>query len=308
MPVSASIKSVPSAIMLVLVLSNRLYADFTPIPLTSTSFNYDIVVENTAPAPLVGGAYTTASMDSGIGNSGTSWYEQGYNTASPTTGLPPAGTTFTHQNASDHQYAMAPSYTANNSVMVDSTFTSARLTFVSPTSYSRLSFLESGGHNGVAFNYLVHHQDGSSESGSGSIPDWYNGASPAWTANGRIDVGIFAFSSVNGNNPRAHSLDISFATVAGFSPIAVTVYNADIVVEASAPKSAVLSGVPTATMEAGTNNSANTWYELAYVTSSPATGLPHPGSTFTNISAPDRRYVMPTSYTANNAILISSNT
>src|ERR1051326_504836 len=271
MPVSASIKSVPSAIMLVLVLSNRLYADFTPIPLTSTSFNYDIVVENTAPAPLVGGAYTTASMDSGIGNSGTSWYEQGYNTASPTTGLPPAGTTFTHQNASDHQYAMAPSYTANNSVMVDSTFTSARLTFVSPTSYSRLSFLESGGHNGVAFNYLVHHQDGSSESGSGSIPDWYNGASPAWTANGRIDVGTFAFSSVNGNNPRLYSLDITLAnilspvtsidfsyisgtghgaimavsgaTVAGFSPIAVTGYNADIVVEASAPKSAVLSGV-----------------------------------------------------------------
>ncbi len=48
-------------------------ADFAPIPLTSGSFNQDVIVENTAPAPVIAGGYTTASMDSGIANNGTSW-------------------------------------------------------------------------------------------------------------------------------------------------------------------------------------------------------------------------------------------
>src|SRR6266566_9813377 len=76
-------------------------ADFAPIALTSGSYNQDVVVENSAPAPVVAGGYTTASMDNGVANSQFSWYEQGYNTTSPATGLPLAGSTFTHQNASD---------------------------------------------------------------------------------------------------------------------------------------------------------------------------------------------------------------
>src|SRR6266851_1629510 len=160
-------------------------ADFVPLPLTSGSFNQDVVVENSAPAPVISGGYTTASMDSGTANNSTSWYEQGYNTTNLTSGLPPAGSTFTHQSAPNHQYTMAPSYSANNAVMLDSTLTSATLTLITPASYTQLSFLESGGHNGVTFNYTVHHQNGTTDTGSGSIPDWFNGASPAFTANGR---------------------------------------------------------------------------------------------------------------------------
>jgi hypothetical protein len=83
----------------------------------------------TATTALAAG-YTTASMDSGTGNSDTSWYEQGYNTANPATGLPRAGSTFTHQNATNHQYTMAPSYRSNNAVLLDSSLTSATLTLV----------------------------------------------------------------------------------------------------------------------------------------------------------------------------------
>src|SRR5215813_13786983 len=100
-------------------------ADFVPIALTSSSYNQDVVVENTAPAPVVAGGYTTASMDNGVANSGFSWYEQGYNTANPTTGLPLAGAFFTHQNAADHQFRMAPSYASNNAVLLDSAVTGA---------------------------------------------------------------------------------------------------------------------------------------------------------------------------------------
>jgi predicted alpha-1,6-mannanase (GH76 family) len=319
----------------VVVFSGPAQTPFQPIPLTSGSFNQDLVVEKTAPAPVIAGGYSTASMDNGIANTATSWYEQGYNTASPTTGLPAAGSTFTHQNLANHQYTMAPSYSANNAVLLDSSLTTATLVLITPTAYTQLSFLQSGGHNGVTFNYTVHHQNGTTDAGSGSIPDWFNSASAAFTANGRVDVGTFAFSNVGGGFPRLYSLDITlinaaspvtsidFQYVSGtghgaimavsgstggsFSPIAVTGYNQDIVVEAAAGKPGALTGVTTASMDTGTNNTANTWYESGYVPTAPATGLPHPGSTITNVSAPDHRYVLAPSFTANNAVLLFSN-
>jgi predicted alpha-1,6-mannanase (GH76 family) len=319
----------------VISLAGKARADFAPITLTSGSYNQDVVVENTAPAPVVAGGYTTASMDNGLANSGYSWYEQGYNTANPTTGLPAAGAIFTHQNAPDHQYQMAPNYASNNAVLLDAVLTAATLSLTTPLAFSRLSILESGGHNGVIFDYTIHHQDGTTENGSGSIPDWFNGVSPAWTANGRVDVGTFAFDNVNNNNPRLYALDVNLvntsspvasidfnfvsgtghgaimalsgSTGGNFGPIAFTGYNRDIVVEANAGKPGVLTGVTTATMDTGTNNSANTWYEMGYVVSSPSTGLPHSGSTITNLSAPDHLYVLAPSYSLSNAILVSSN-
>jgi len=180
----------------------------------------------------------------------------------------------------------------------------------------------------------VHHQTGPNDTGTLSIPDWFNGANPAFTANGRVDVGTYALSSVNGNNPRLYSLDITLANIAspvtsidftystgtghgaimavsgstglGFSPLSVTGYNEDVVVEAAA--GGTLAGFTTATMDAGTNNNQNTWYEAGYVSTAPATGLPDAGSTLTNLSAPDHRYLLPPSYVANNAVLLSSNT
>ncbi len=310
-------------------------ADFAPISLTATSYNQDMVVERTAPAPVVPAGYTTASMDNGTANSGYSWYERGYNPAAPLTGLPPAGTTFTDQSAPNHQFQMAPSYTANNAIVLDSTLTAGTLVFATPAAYSRLSLLESGGHNGVAFNYTVYHQNGTTETGNGSIPDWFNGANPAWTANGRVDVGTFALDSVNGNNPRLYSLDISLAnsnspvtridfsyssgtghgavlalsgaTGSMFAPIAVTGFNRDIVVEAAAGRPGSLAGYTTATMDSGTNNSMTTWYEKGYAASAPATGLPPPGSIITNVSSLDHRYQLAPSYAAKNAVLLSSN-
>ncbi|HZV33008.1 MAG TPA: hypothetical protein VFB72_00405, partial [Verrucomicrobiae bacterium] len=184
-------------------------AGFSPIPLTSGSFNEKMIVPASSPAPIIPGGYTTASMDNGIGNTGTSWYEEGYDTNAPTTGLPHPGTTFTSQTVANHSYIMAPSYTANNAVMLDSTLTSATLTLSSPAAFTTLSFLESGGHNGVTFSYVVHHQSGATDSGTAIIPDWYNGNNVSWTANGRVDVQAFTFSSVNGNNPRLYSLDVT---------------------------------------------------------------------------------------------------
>ena len=320
---------------LALVLTSPVLAGFIPLPLTSSSYNQDMVVEAGAPAPEIAGGYTTASMDNGLANTANSWYEVGYDTAAPTSGLPHPGSTFSSQSLANHQYTMAPSYAASDALLLDSTLTHGTFTMTSPAAYSGLSFLESGGHNGVTFSYTVHHLNGSIETGSGNIPDWFNGSSPAWTANGRVDVGSFAFDSVNGNNPRLYSLDIAlangsspvtsvdFAYVSGaghgaimavsglsgssYVPISVTGYNEDIVVEAAAGKGGALTGATTATMDSGTNNINSTYYELSYVVSAPATGLPHPGSLVTNLSATDHVYQMPSSYTVNDAVLVNSN-
>ncbi|HTV40224.1 MAG TPA: glycoside hydrolase family 76 protein [Candidatus Sulfotelmatobacter sp.] len=309
------------------------FAEFTPLAVST--YNQEMIVPATAPAPAVPGGYTTATMDSGTANTDTTWYEEAYNVTNTSTGLPHPGTTFTSASLSNHQYTMAPSYTANDALMLDSMLTNAAFTLTSPAAYSGLSFLESGGNNGVAFSYAVYHQDGTVETGSGNIPDWYNGANPAWTANGRIDVDTFEFSSVNGNDPRLYSLDvaltdmtspvtnISFAYVSGgghgaimavsgfngstYTPIAVTGYNEQIVMAQNAGKPLPLTGVTTATMDSGTNNTGSTYYEIGYVPQDPGTGLPPPGTLVTNLSAADHVYQMPPSYTANDAILINSN-
>ncbi len=230
---------------------------------------------------------------------------------------------------------MAPSYTAPNAVLLDSTLVSATLTLATPAAYAGLSFLESGGNNGVSFSYAVHHQNGATDIGTKSIPDWFNGSNPAWTANGRVDVGSFSFSAVNGGNPRLYSMDITllnasspvtsidFIYLSGtghgaimavsglsgstYTPLSVTGYNADIVVEAGAGSPGALTGATTATMDAATGNTSATWYEAGYVPTAPTSGLPHAGSIITNLSAPDHLYVLAPSYTANNSILLYSN-
>src|SRR5512146_1396212 len=85
-------------LLTVLVLPSVVRAGFSPIVLTSGSYNQDMVVEASAPGPVIAQGYTTASMDAGVANTSTSWYEQGYNAANPTTGVPPAGSTFTSQS------------------------------------------------------------------------------------------------------------------------------------------------------------------------------------------------------------------
>jgi hypothetical protein len=313
-------------------------ADFNPVPLTGSSFNYDLVVEHTAPGPI--GRATTASMDSGTNNSQYSWYEMGYNTNSgaTTTGMPAAGSSFTSAASATHQYQMAPSYAANNAILIDAANKKATWTLTLPAAYTNLSFLTSGGHNGLTnIGVVVHHQDGTTEKGSFSSPDWFNGASPAYTPNGRIDVQIFAFNSVSSGNPRLYSRDITVTNItspvtsidltnqsvsggdvgvfavsgattasANWVPIAVTGYTFDMIVEAGAPHPVFLGSVTTASMDTGGANTGTTWFEAGYDPFFPTSGLPTNGATITSSNQPDHHYTMPSTYVGNNAALVDS--
>src|SRR6267142_177608 len=308
-------------------------ADFNPVPLASSSFNYDIVVERTAP-PAIGRA-TTASMDAGTNNTDASWYEIGFNTAAPTTGFPAAGSTFASASAANHQFTMAPSYATNNAMLIDGIVSNGTWTLTTPAAYTNLSFLTSGGHNGRTIGVVIHHQDCTAERGSFSSPDWFNGATSAYTANGRVNVQTFLFDSVSSGNPRLYSKDIPLTnktspvisidltnaslaggnvgifavsgttpTSAAWTPIAVTGYNTDMIVEVGAPQPLPLSSATSATMANGTANIGTTWFEAGYDPFLPTNGLPATNSTITSANQPDHHYKLPPSYTANNAAVL----
>src|SRR3569832_1406037 len=85
------VKSTLAATAVAFALPGSARADFVPVPLTPGSFNQDIVVEKTAPIPVIPGGYTTASMDGGINNNGDTWNETGFFVDNPDVGLPKAG-------------------------------------------------------------------------------------------------------------------------------------------------------------------------------------------------------------------------
>jgi len=327
---------------MVLAFASVSQAAYSPITLTPNSYNADVVVEKTATPPLVPGAYTTASMDNGTANTGDTWVEAGFftNTA-PVPGLPAAGTTITSESFSDHLYKFAPSYKANNAIMLDAgPFTNVyTFTFTTPTVCQALSFLTSGGNGGCTYNWTVHHADGTTETGTTNSADWFNGANPAFTTQGRINAQGFSLDNYNSGNPRLYSkdivvtntssavtaVDLQYLTSNGgahtcimavsgqapgggnFNPITVTGYNADIVVEASAAVAAPFKTFTTASMDGGTNNTGNTWYEQGYVAAFPLTGLPPAGSILVSTNLTDHSYQMAPSYAAPNAIYADSN-
>ncbi|HKW28542.1 MAG TPA: glycoside hydrolase family 76 protein [Verrucomicrobiae bacterium] len=187
-------------------------AGFAPIPLTAGSYNEDMIIEHTA-SPVPDGAYTTASMDAGTANTANGWYEQGYDAAAPATGLPPAGSTLTNLASSDHVYTLAPSDSANNVAMIDSSH-SANLVPATLNPFSALSFLNAAGHGPVTVDYQVAHADGSVETGTFTSPDWFFSAPVVFNAQGRVDVVTGAFNNVNNNEPRLYAEDITLTNLA----------------------------------------------------------------------------------------------
>ena len=309
-------------------------AEFVPIALTPDSYNQDVVVERTAPPPVA--IVTTASMDQGTSNLGSTWFERGYLPEWPATGIPEAGSILASDLDPSHQYQMPRSYTNKNAILIDAVRTNALLTLSTPTNCNVLSFLTS---SGVARNQIyctVHYANHTSESATFISPNWYSDGDPAWAANGHVNVATFTHGDLNSYNPRLYSVDLgltnatspivsielslasgsghtaifaaSGASSAGglFVPIEFTGFNEDLVVEASAIKPGSLDTNTTATMDNGTANSRFTWYERGFNPAAPESGLPKAGSLVTSESDASHSFLMPPSYTDLNATLIDT--
>lgn len=328
-----------------LALAGAAYAGFSPIPITPGSYTGDAVVENTAAAPL--GVAVNATIDNGIAlqtGTGTpyaaTWNERGFFPANPNTGLPPAGTVFTALSNSAMSFVMAPSYAANNTILIDGTVTNGAWIPVTPAAYSHLSFISSGGNGGRNINVTVYHQNGAVSTGTFSSPDWFGGTTGvALITAGRINAQNHTGDNLGAVNPRLYYRNVALANttspvtnitltlgvgggtghvgvmaVSGstdgvnFTPIYVTGYNADVVVEATAAQPGALTGVTTLTMDGGPANTGNTWYERGYQPFFPNSGLPPAGSVIASAALPDHSYQMPDSYTANNVIYVDSAT
>lgn len=305
-------------------------------PLDLSGFTHDMIVESNAPLTGALFGYTTVVMDGGdaaTNSVGNGFYEIGFNRDAPATGLPPAGSTITNAGRA---FTFAASYSQNNVFYVGpyEGYTTATVTLVNPAAYQALSLLSCAGNGPVVMEVLVRHADHSTQQLQVSSPDWFNQPNPFYVINGRFNPSTAGFSDVNSGNPRLYTNDLVLANTASpvtsleltylsggraavfavaglspggdlFLPVAVTGYNADAVVEAAAPRWPYpLTNVTTVSMDGGTNNTGNTWYEQGYYPQFPDSGLPPAGSLLTSLALPDRHYRMPASYTAPNAVFV----
>ncbi|MDR3377199.1 MAG: immunoglobulin domain-containing protein [Verrucomicrobiae bacterium] len=204
---------------------------FTPI--TVTGYTYDFVVE--AGAPKDGRVMsetmedstnlyaTTESMDA-TNNTGTSWYEEGYNLNnadsgswnSPLqnltgTGIPHPGT-FVTNSTGDHIYQMPPDYTVNDAIYISTAVTNDTITLTTPAAYSGLSFLGSAGSGPINVFCIIHYVGGTSATNILTVNDWFdNSGAVAYVANGRVAVDSAQFSNISSGDPVLLENDVPLA-------------------------------------------------------------------------------------------------
>ena len=165
------------------------------LSLGATGYNADIIVGGNEVANS--GNATTATIDGGNANS--TLYSQGFNTASPTTGLPTSitaadGTPFTFQSP-----------TLSNAV-----YNGGTLTLTTPRAFTSLALIGLSGNSGnaTAVTVTVNYAGGTSQTfgpGLAAVQDWFNNTNNlAFTLSGRVNVSNNSFDAVGSNNPRLY--------------------------------------------------------------------------------------------------------
>lgn len=292
-------------------------------PIAVTGWNRDLVVENTA----IGPPYTNYATEMNAGE-GNGFYQTGLGTYA--WGLPPSGV-FVSTIGDGTIFQFQP-YTASNALVLsaDTGLTNGTLTLVNPSVYSKIAVIA---HSGSATNgtgsLTLTFTDNSQLVTTYDAPDWFNNTNNvAWFGSGRL---MLSNGSDTGGleNPRWYQTTINLAAMLGATnkplasvtfgkagakstaiyaisgqlastatPIAVTGFNRDLVVENTA------SGPPytgyASELDPGDG-------EAFYQSGLPGTtyGLPASGA-FS--SALDGTLFQLQPYTANNALLLSSDT
>lgn len=232
-------------------------AYMTPIPVSG--WNRDLVVESTA----VGPPFTNYASDMNAGE-GNAFYQTGLPTYA--WGLPPSGL-FVSMVGDNTIYQFQP-YTASNALVLSPStgLTSATLTLVNPATYAQIAVIaHSGNGTNTTGTLTLTFADNSQLATNYLAPDWFNNTTNvAWFGSGR--VALTNGSDTGGLvNPRWYQTTINIASMMGATnkplssitfgktlarstaiyavsgqtastatPIALTGFNRDLVVESSA--------------------------------------------------------------------------
>lgn len=189
-------------------------AQLAPIPITG--YNQDVIVEVGAPANLHDAV--TATMDAYTAETGATWYQLGYNTAAPTTGLPSG---VVNSQTGNGTFTIQPA-AGNNAVMLNVAVPNATINLVTPTPLSRLALFSSSGNGVGTLGYTLNFASGAPQTGTIISGDWFGGDNVAYIANGRVDPEGGAFSAVNTDNPRVYEQAINVTNPANLTSIALT--------------------------------------------------------------------------------------
>ena len=204
-------------------------AVFTPVQLTPSSFNEDVVVEATATKPL--SAAVTATMDNGESKGGDTWFEAGLSLAKPNTGFP-AGAGTVVSAADPNTTLLLQPYTGNNALMLNNhtgsspaitTTKTGTFTFVTPTPAGALKFFGSSGNGAGTVTAVVHYTDGAADNTLNlSFPDWFDSNPPksqaAIVENGRVNPtansGAGSFDNFGQTPPNPRVYEVTAVTLA----------------------------------------------------------------------------------------------
>ena len=292
-------------------------------PVAVTGWNRDLVVENTAAGP----PYTNYASEMNAGE-GTGFYQTGLPTYA--WGLPPSGA-FVSTIGDGTIFQFQP-YTTSNALVLspDTGLTNGTLTLVTPAIYAQIAVIaHSGNGTNPVGSLTLTFSDNSTLVTTYAAPDWFNNVTNvAWFGSGRLTL-------TNGNdnggleNPRWYQTTINIATLMGATnkplvsvtlgkagakstaiyaisgqlastatPIAVTGFNRDLVVESNA------AGPPYTSYAAELDPGEGlAFYQRGLVGTT--NGLPASGAFQ---SAMDGTLFQLQSYTASNALVLSTDT
>lgn len=183
-------------------------AGYTPV--TVTGFNKDVVANGTGPIRS-----SAVSVDDKRDTSGYSFLTQDYRSltnAAPSTYLPQNGLISSAATVG-LTYQLA-SYSANNSLRLDSTGRTGTLTVTNPVNASDIYLLATSGGAGTSTsdaNVLITFTDGTTTSTTLSVRDWYNYTVVAYQGFSRADMTTGKIDT-NTTNPRLYEYKLTLAS------------------------------------------------------------------------------------------------
>jgi autotransporter-associated beta strand protein len=178
-----------------------------PVGLTTASFNQDVITAVSEYGTPPHG--TTAAVDGATGNGSFVFYQTGTN-GQNTSGLPTGGKFVSATNPSV-TYQLQ-NYVGNNVLLLGNSNTTGTFTLATPTKFQSLSFLTTGGSGSPSYTFTLNFQEGGSTTVTGvNVPDWFGGANPVLTVNGRLNRNDGTFDSVGSGNPRLYAQDYALS-------------------------------------------------------------------------------------------------